>query len=153
DGCPGKPIASFNLLGMQSERTLGCAAVDPDMFLISLGRGRKLEQPLWRIGQFQTDFLAQLANGTNVVFFPGIQITRCRGVPETWLAVLAHGTFLEKHLASSIEHQDVHRSMHKPKSMDLTTRSMVHDFVAFIDNVKDFFAHAGIELMRQIDPG
>src|SRR5216683_3071999 len=43
-----EPVAGFDLLGVQTERALGSAAIDPDMFLIGFRRSGELEKPLRR---------------------------------------------------------------------------------------------------------
>jgi hypothetical protein len=126
---------------MQLKWPFGPATIDPDKFRIRFRARGDFEQPLRRLFQGQSDFLAQLAHSAGVVILAGIHVAGGRRVPFARLAVFGHRTLLEKSLAARIEDQDVDRAMFQAQPMHLAARLAINHLVVFVDNIEDFFGH------------
>ena len=109
--------------------------------MAGLRTGGDLEQAFRRPGELQPDFLFQLAQGAGVVAFAGLQMAGRRRVPGARETVFLHRALLQEEFAFGIEHQHVHCAVIQFEAMDFAARLAPDDFIALVDDVKDFFAH------------
>jgi uncharacterized protein (DUF486 family) len=137
-----EPIARLDFLGMQDERPFAFAAINPAEFPARFLARVNFEKFFQRQIYFQPKLFAQLAHRARVVILARVHVAGRRRIPFAFGRVFEHGTFLEKHLATRIEHQHMHRAMPQPARMNLLARRLPDHLVALVDDVKNFFAHA-----------
>src|SRR5438445_6541168 len=111
------------------------------MLVIGFSAGIDFEQALRWSFERQPDFLLQFADRTRIVLFSATKMAGGRRIPRAGKRVLAHRTLLQKHFASRIKYQHMHRAMQEPATMHLSACFPADNPIAFIYHIKYFITH------------
>lgn len=126
---------------MERERAFGFDTIDPDEFHVGLGACIDLELTSRRC--VDTELLADLARGCEIVILSGIDVTGRGGIPHVRVHVFDGGTFLDEDLARAIEREDMHGAVAQHSAMDLGPGRLSDDLIGRIHEIENFCPYIG----------
>ena len=111
DGFRSEPSPAANFADLEGKWTFMMGPVNPAEFPAGFRGGLQTQDALRRRAQSDAKFLPHFPHGACVVGFPGVEVTRGRGIPDAGPVVLVKGALLQEVLAPTVDQQHVHRAV------------------------------------------